>query len=101
MPTVLTAPSCSYSLDPVDPGAGATDGPARASATGRGRPGEAPPRLGGRAGATWAMQLVINTFGASLRRKGERFVVRAGANQLAVSAVEEPEVGYLFHRPFW
>lgn len=32
------------------------------------------------------MQLVINTFGASLKRKGDRFVVRAGANHLAVSA---------------
>ena len=32
------------------------------------------------------MQLVINTFGASLRRKGDRFVVRAGSNQLAVAA---------------
>lgn len=32
------------------------------------------------------MQLVINTFGASLRRKGDRFMVRAGSNQLAVSA---------------
>jgi len=32
------------------------------------------------------MQLVINTFGASLRKEGERFVVRAGDKQLAVSA---------------
>jgi len=32
------------------------------------------------------MQLVINTFGASLRRKGDRFVIRAGSNRLAVSA---------------
>jgi CRISPR-associated protein Cas1 len=32
------------------------------------------------------MQLVINTFGASLKRKGERFVVRAGTNRFAVSA---------------
>lgn len=32
------------------------------------------------------MQLVINTFGASLRRKGDRFIVRAGPNQAAVSA---------------
>jgi hypothetical protein len=32
------------------------------------------------------MQLVINTFGASLKRKGDRFVVRAGSNQSAVSA---------------
>ena len=29
---------------------------------------------------------MINTFGASLKRKGDRFVVRAGANKLAVSA---------------
>jgi CRISPR-associated protein Cas1 len=32
------------------------------------------------------MQLVINTFGASLRKQGERFVVRAGDKKLAVSA---------------
>jgi hypothetical protein len=32
------------------------------------------------------MQLVINTFGASLRRKGDQFVVRAGSNRMAVSA---------------
>lgn len=32
------------------------------------------------------MQLVINTFGASLRRKGDRFVIRAGPNRVAVSA---------------
>ena len=32
------------------------------------------------------MQLVINTFGASLRKDGERFVVRAGHKTLAVSA---------------
>ena len=32
------------------------------------------------------MQLVINTFGASLKRKGDRFVVRAGANRLIASA---------------
>lgn len=32
------------------------------------------------------MQLVINTFGASLRKKGDRFVVRAGSNKLVVSA---------------
>jgi CRISP-associated protein Cas1 len=32
------------------------------------------------------MQLVINTFGASLRKQGERFVVRAGDKELAVSA---------------
>jgi CRISPR-associated protein Cas1 len=32
------------------------------------------------------VQLVINTFGASLRKEGERFVIRAGDKQLAVSA---------------
>lgn len=32
------------------------------------------------------MQLVINTFGASLRKEGERFVVRAGDKKLDVSA---------------
>jgi len=32
------------------------------------------------------MQLVINTFGASLRRDGERFVVKAGEKKLEVSA---------------
>jgi len=32
------------------------------------------------------VQLVINTFGASLRKKGDRFVVRAGSNKLVVSA---------------
>ena len=32
------------------------------------------------------MQLVINTFGASLKRNGDRFVVRAGANRLIASA---------------
>ncbi len=32
------------------------------------------------------MQLVINTFGASLRKQGEQFVVIAGPNKLAVSA---------------
>lgn len=32
------------------------------------------------------MQLVINTFGASLRKEGERFVVQAGDKKLAVSA---------------
>ncbi len=32
------------------------------------------------------MQLVINTFGASLKRKGDRFVVRAGSNKMTVSA---------------
>jgi hypothetical protein len=32
------------------------------------------------------MQLVINTFGASLRKEGERFLVKAGDKQFAVSA---------------
>jgi CRISP-associated protein Cas1 len=32
------------------------------------------------------MQLVINTFGASLRRKGERFIIRAGSKKLTASA---------------
>jgi CRISP-associated protein Cas1 len=32
------------------------------------------------------VQLIVNTFGASLRRQGERFLVRAGEKQLAVSA---------------
>lgn len=32
------------------------------------------------------MQLVINTFAASLKRNGDRFVVRAGANRLIASA---------------
>jgi hypothetical protein len=32
------------------------------------------------------MQLVSNTFGASLRKQGDRFLVQAGAKQLAVSA---------------
>ncbi len=32
------------------------------------------------------MQLVINTFGASIKRKSDRFVVRAGANRLTASA---------------
>ena len=32
------------------------------------------------------MQLVINTFGASLKRKGDRFVVRAGSNKMAIAA---------------
>ena len=32
------------------------------------------------------MQLVINTFGASLRRKEDRFVVRANGRELALSA---------------
>jgi CRISPR-associated protein Cas1 len=33
-----------------------------------------------------AVQLVINTFGASVRRQGERFVVRAGGKEQAFSA---------------
>jgi CRISPR-associated protein Cas1 len=32
------------------------------------------------------MQLVINTFGASLRKQGERFLIRAGERALEVSA---------------
>ena len=32
------------------------------------------------------MQLVINTFGASLRKEGDRFLVQAGDKRLAVSA---------------
>jgi len=32
------------------------------------------------------MQLVINTFGASLRKQGEQFLVKAGDKQLRVSA---------------
>jgi CRISPR-associated protein Cas1 len=32
------------------------------------------------------MQLVINTFGASLRKQGDRFLVQAGQKQFAVSA---------------
>jgi CRISPR-associated protein Cas1 len=32
------------------------------------------------------MQLVINTFGAALRKQGDRFLVRAGGKELAVSA---------------
>ena len=32
------------------------------------------------------MQLVVNTYGASVRKEGERFVVRAGEKQQAVSA---------------
>jgi hypothetical protein len=34
------------------------------------------------------MQLVINTFGASLLRKGDRFMVRARPNRLAVAAAK-------------
>jgi CRISP-associated protein Cas1 len=34
------------------------------------------------------VQLVINSFGASLKRKGNRFLVRAGSNRLAVSAAK-------------
>ena len=33
-----------------------------------------------------SVQLVINTFGASLKRKGDRFVIRAGSNKMAVAA---------------
>lgn len=32
------------------------------------------------------MQLVINTFGASLRKQGDRFLIQAGEKQFAVSA---------------
>ena len=32
------------------------------------------------------MQLVINTFGASLRKQGEQFLVQAGDKKLSVSA---------------
>jgi CRISPR-associated protein Cas1 len=32
------------------------------------------------------MQLIINTFGASLRKEGERFLVKAGERELKVSA---------------
>ncbi len=32
------------------------------------------------------MQLIINTFGASLRKQGERFLIKAGDKELAVSA---------------
>ena len=32
------------------------------------------------------MQLVINTFGSSLRRKGDRFVVKARERKVAFSA---------------
>src|SRR5207253_1281401 len=31
-------------------------------------------------------QLVVNTFGASLRKQGDRFLIKAGDRQLAVSA---------------
>lgn len=34
------------------------------------------------------MQLVINTFGASLRNQGDRFLVQAGPKPWAVSAHE-------------
>ena len=40
------------------------------------------PRASGFEGSSHYMQLVINTFGASLRRKGDRFVVRAGSKRL-------------------
>ena len=32
------------------------------------------------------MQLVINTLGASLRKQGDRFLIKAGDKELAVSA---------------
>src|SRR5436309_10843708 len=32
------------------------------------------------------VQLVINTFGATLRKEGDRFLVTAGSRKLAVSA---------------
>jgi hypothetical protein len=32
------------------------------------------------------MQLVINTFGATLRKEGDRFVITAGSKKLAISA---------------
>jgi hypothetical protein len=32
------------------------------------------------------MQLVINTFGATIRKEGDRFVITAGSKKLAVSA---------------
>jgi hypothetical protein len=32
------------------------------------------------------VQLIINTFGASLRKQGEQFVVQAGERKFAVSA---------------
>ena len=32
------------------------------------------------------MQLVINTFGAALRRQGDRFLVKAAGRELGVSA---------------
>jgi CRISP-associated protein Cas1 len=32
------------------------------------------------------MQLIINTFGTSLRRKGDRFIIKAGNKQVAFSA---------------
>jgi CRISPR-associated protein Cas1 len=43
-------------------------------------------RVRNAAGSVATLQLVINTFGASLKRKADRFLVRAGANALAVSA---------------
>jgi CRISPR-associated protein Cas1 len=44
------------------------------------------PQASGFEGSSQYMQLVINTFGASLRRKGDRFIVRAGSKQLVASA---------------
>jgi len=32
--------------------------------------------------------IVINTFGASLQRKGDSFVIRAGPNRIAVPAAK-------------
>jgi CRISPR-associated protein Cas1 len=32
------------------------------------------------------MQLVINTFGASLRKQGDRFLIQAGGKKVALSA---------------
>jgi CRISPR-associated protein Cas1 len=38
------------------------------------------------------MQLVINTFGASIRRQGERFLVRVGGREAAFSALKVQSV---------
>jgi CRISPR-associated protein Cas1 len=45
-------------------------------------------RRGGHRRTAETVQLVINTFGASLKRKGDRFLIRAGPNRLAVSATK-------------
>jgi hypothetical protein len=37
------------------------------------------------------VQLVINTFGTHLRRRGDRFVVKARDKELAVSAHNHPK----------